>query len=739
MAIKIITTYTQTQDYHIGHIRIDLSRKTAVLIRQSMKRADKDHYESRLLQENLKPIAMKLRGETDDRNILVLDEGAGVSGTKGYDQREQLSALYLAIANDIVGSLLVARPDRLFRDKHFLNVGMFTELAERKKLILIVPGKRIYDFTKYPDLQAFQKDMQDAYGYIATHIKYMNDARNQKMQRGKWGGSSLPAPYVIERSAWKDDQIPVIYKPWLEPAIDLFTHFKAYDFSIARLCRYIESIPYLFPAPQLEDTKRYLFRTNMRFVSGGYTFSHAKSVKRYLTNLTLGGYVKVGQDEEGNELLLPNAFDAAIPFDLLDECYAALTGHHIDGAAFEGQRDSRRYMRCSPQGSGLLFPSSIITSAQGHVSTSVKDGKGCYFCLQGSEQEGYIRKTRIGVMSTKILWVLPGHELDNIIVYRLFELAEQDKDMADRVKSIFDSMKGQQEDEAKLLKQQIEKTRRQIERYDFLLTDTSVPLDKETAKIYAANLADLRPKLARLLKKQQAKPNIDPEETIANFYFVLSHLTTEFYKQSSDVQRQMMSKLVKRVIVNNLSPHLFYLYIIWQDGVATRPDVALLWRGMPLPVTEGWSEEDNAIVCANWPQGQQLEVMKLLPMRTWTSIKLQANTMGVHRVRAFTGGSQKVNPYHATMTYKDLETAMQFAQADSLQDEIALLFYGSLDAATQYNEEEGNAYICEIVNELAATTRRGKLSAYWPWSVEVVGFSSFTKDDGELSGTWLYS
>src|SRR5205807_3367046 len=140
----------------LGHVSIDLTRKTAVLIRQSMKKADKDHYESRLLQENLVPIAMKLRGELDESNILVYDEGAGISGTKGYDERPKLSALYLAIANDLVGSLLVARPDRLFRDKHFTNVSMFTDLAERKKLILIVPGKRIYNFTKYDDLKAFQ-------------------------------------------------------------------------------------------------------------------------------------------------------------------------------------------------------------------------------------------------------------------------------------------------------------------------------------------------------------------------------------------------------------------------------------------------------------------------------------------------------------------------------------------------------------------------------------------------------
>ena len=95
--------------------------------------------------------------------VVVYDEGAGVSGTNGYDLRPKLSNLYLDIANGVIGSLVVARVDRLLRDKHFRNVSMFTELAEAKKLLLIVPGRAAYDFTKTKDLQAFQKEMQDAY------------------------------------------------------------------------------------------------------------------------------------------------------------------------------------------------------------------------------------------------------------------------------------------------------------------------------------------------------------------------------------------------------------------------------------------------------------------------------------------------------------------------------------------------------------------------------------------------
>src|SRR5260221_7876098 len=94
MSIKIITAPARMQGYDVGHISVDLGRKTGVLMRQSRKGADKDHYESRLRQESLVPVAIALRGETDASNILVYDEGAGVSGTKGYDQRPKLSRLY---------------------------------------------------------------------------------------------------------------------------------------------------------------------------------------------------------------------------------------------------------------------------------------------------------------------------------------------------------------------------------------------------------------------------------------------------------------------------------------------------------------------------------------------------------------------------------------------------------------------------------------------------------------------
>ncbi|HEV2461876.1 MAG TPA: recombinase family protein, partial [Ktedonobacterales bacterium] len=170
--MRIIQSPT-APEYDLRGIHFDLARKTGVLIRQSKKGADLDSRESRLRQESLVPVAMSLRGDADASNVILYDEGSGVSGTKSYDKRPQLSRLYLDIANGVVGSIVVARVDRLFRDKHFRDVSMFTEIAEKQRVILIVPGRSVYDFTNTRDLQAFQREMQEAYSYIATQIAYM--------------------------------------------------------------------------------------------------------------------------------------------------------------------------------------------------------------------------------------------------------------------------------------------------------------------------------------------------------------------------------------------------------------------------------------------------------------------------------------------------------------------------------------------------------------------------------------
>jgi DNA invertase Pin-like site-specific DNA recombinase/predicted nucleic acid-binding OB-fold protein len=709
VSIKILHVAQETE-YDLTGVSVDLSRKTGVLIRQSRKKSDKNHYESRLRQETMLTVAVAIRGDEDDTNILLYDEGAGISGTKGYDERPKLSKLYIDIANDIIGSLVVARADRLFRDKHFRNVSMFTELAEKKKLKLIVPGRTVYDFTKTKDLQAFQKEMQDAYNYLATQILYLIETRQQKVQRGLYGGGHLPAPYVIDRNAWKDEQRPLIYRPWQEMSVELLQQFHDSDFSLAYIARYIESRPCLFPYPSAEDLQKYNFPTIMTRVQKGYTFTSLDAIKHYLSNLTLGGYAKIGKDELGNEILLAGAFEAAVSMDLLAPCYGAITGHYPDGTPFEKWKDSRRSRKHTKQWESDAILHSFLRSDDGAVSFSIdtqedKQTKSRYTCNEGTALEGCTATHRVGILQTKTVWSVSCKELDAIVLNRLCDLVQYDSEMADRIRVIWASRKTDLVDEAQVLKTQIEKAEAHIKQLDNLLTRPARPLSKQTEARYITQLGEAESALDALLEKQKAQSGReDPERVVPNFYYVLSHLPVEYKKLDSEHQKKMIRKVVKAIKLNLVSAHLFLLNIEWEDGVAARPDVALIWRGTMPNTNEAWSEEEDSALMALYPEASQLELMKAFPRFSWYRICDRGMEHGIRRILPRQGRAQ-VNQYHRTMTYQDLYAVARLVQ-----------------------EPDEKERMQEIANELAKETLRGELSAHWWLPLDEISYISDSDD-----------
>src|SRR5690349_23491743 len=93
----------------------------------------------------------------------------------------------------------------------------------------------------------------------------------------------------------------------------------------------------------------------MTLVRGGYTFNAASSIRNYFSNLTLGGYAKIGKDGEGNTLLLANAFEPAVPMDLLAPSYASITGHYPDGTPCEWRKVRIRMRNATETGSPALL------------------------------------------------------------------------------------------------------------------------------------------------------------------------------------------------------------------------------------------------------------------------------------------------------------------------------------------------------------------------------------------------
>jgi hypothetical protein len=67
---------------------------------------------------------------------------------------------------------------------------------------------------------------------------------------------------------------------------------------------------------------------------------------------------------------------------------------------------------------------------------------------------------------------------------------------------------------------------------------------------------------------------------VSEFAFpVLMSFISEFFnklKLSAEGQKKMMRIVAKEVTLDMLSPHMFRLSILWENGIAVRPDVALI-------------------------------------------------------------------------------------------------------------------------------------------------------------------
>src|SRR5260370_5689146 len=115
----------------------------------------------------------------------------------------------------------------------------------------------------------------------------------------------------------------------------------------------------------------------------------------------------------------------------------------------------------------------------------------------------------------------------------------------------------------------------------------------------------------------------------------------------------MIRKVIKSIRLNLVSPHLFLLHIEWEDGVAARPDVALIWRGTMPNTNDAWSEEEDEALMTLYPEASQLELMEAFPRFSWYRICDRGMEHGIRRILPRQGRAP-VNQYHRTMTYQDL-------------------------------------------------------------------------------------
>ena len=606
---------------------IDRKRATAVLVRQSRTGADTAQAESRETQLGLQDYGRQLYGD-EKPDVRLYDEGAGVSGQKRIDQREKLDELYKDMHKGIVGAVVLSREDRLFRNKHMDQVGTFTKLAEEKHIKVIVPPissasteerTRVYDFTNYRDLIAFQDKMREAYGYIEGHVKYMHLCKQNKADKGGYDGRFLPPGLAVKGK--KQDQEIVIYEPWAKEMRKLALRAQALGWDMGKLNREVAAKAFLFPEIPDEDKEVYVIKTKLRYIPGvGYRPYDYQTIRNLLTNEMLIGWWQPSEDKP--DVIIDN-HPAVLDYDLFAEGYAELKGYTLEGVTVQNWRGVTRIHKSRDIPPDLLFHGRLLLTPPSpdrtaFISATERKSKPLY--------RGFSRQPN-GMMKDELL-NLPGAPFDSLVIERLKALEKADIQMKDKVKETLEAVYNQQSADFVSVHEQLKGIEAQL--VDNAKKRMRTSADDPLYAMLEVEKSDLVQRQSQLEAKKDKLGIVDSPEEIARLHSLLGNFEA-VWPTFDLVQRQRtFSLLINRIEIEVVSPHWLRLTIDWQDAVCPRLDIAYIWKAMPSGHRD-FSDKEKEIIRQYYSSSSRLDILKRLPDRTWYSLRGQAMDMELNR------------------------------------------------------------------------------------------------------------
>ncbi|HEU5375296.1 MAG TPA: recombinase family protein, partial [Ktedonobacteraceae bacterium] len=618
---------------------IDLTRDTALYIRQSERKADKKNGESRKMQLSLKEFAMKLRGQTTMAHIRVYDEGAGKSAGLLIAERPKLNALWQDLRSGEIGQVIVAREDRLFRDEHGDQSGAFSRLARELDIWLFVPSFQpsgeldefgaivYYDFKNDDHLKAYKQKMAAAAEYRTGHVKYMNAAKRSKSDRGAYDGRGLPPGLVVDRRVPKELRKPEIYAPWQQVMEWVFKKGEELSYNANALLREIYVLPFLFPEPTEEEKRRYIFNNRMTACPGGYKPASSTVIKGWFTNVMLIGWWPLWGKDESNGIVpvLKDNHPAVIDRETFERAYQYHVGQTLEGEnlAVLNSRRSIQIRRDQPLPEALFHGKLTCPNTEG-VHTKSNNGCPIYVATRN-------KKTGHSYQA----FAIPAAEFDLLVTDRLRQLIEADITIATKVKKYLEEVLAQQakdsisiDDQLAEIKRKLSVARRRLGILNRELSGTEE--DDALVVSLTKSVNSLIRQQNQLCNKKNSDIKIHGTKEVEKIYNVLMYFDKNWPGMTLDAKQRMMDALITQIDVDVLTPHWFTVRIRWLDVVTPRLDKALVWRVQPAMTSRSFTEEEKKILQEIWPTAPSWSsVLKYIPRRTPSALLVCASRMGI--------------------------------------------------------------------------------------------------------------
>ncbi len=644
--MRKLKAYVPKDDFELPK-QIDKKRYTAVLIRQSDHKAEADHVFSREGQLKLVPYAMRLRGDETAEWVRIYDEGAGVSGQKRIDQREELNRLYADIKAGIIGSLVIMHEDRLFRDEFHTNDTTFLKLlADYDVLVFVRTDNRRYDCTKKSDRKHLLDKMIASRDYLDDHVLgRMNGSQEAKALQGLFVGTNLGMGFVTKGK--KKEQTILIYEPWAERIKWMFNRFKELD-DVYKLGHEIEGMAYLFPDPSADDFLTYTFKIHMTKVPGGFKPSCIETIKYMLSNLSYGGAVIYK-----GAIITWDSTRAIVDKELALWAYHKITGRDIEGNLLDGVE--RRSLR--------------EDSAQAVLKYILRDPAGPLYVKVPDHPE-YVRETLMkgrdpqGKLLRDVTFAIRAHLIDDIFLERIKALAIADQHIAQTIEASIMKLEEEHVEEAVSIDDQLVNVRLEIKKTLAFLHDKILTLTPKEKGDYNKSLAGLRDQEQQLLEAQERATQTDLKKDFQELEDLLADIPGRLSGSTMERKQKLARLITESVTIEEVSVHWLRFTVLWRGPLANRPDICLIWRQRGKR-SEDWTTEEDEYIRANYAEGDKWTMLEALPSRTWNMIFQRALALGVNRL------VNTLNPISQNVTIEDLNVIPDREMAMELVAEAA--------------------------------------------------------------------
>jgi len=643
---------------------IDITRYSAVYVRQSDKDAHTEHVESREMQIALVEWVKTLRG---DEKVYLYDEGAGISGQKALHLRKELLRLYDDVKRGVIGSIFVTRADRVARDKHQETVNALIKTFEKHRLILYVYDGQdadYYDFLEWEDQKAFREAMERAYDYIVYQVGYMNKASANKAKKGLYDGRGLPPGLVVEKETSVQLRKPVIFEKWAERTRWLHKRLRELSYDFSALRREVETMSYVYPVPSQEDYRKYVIKTNLRPVYRdgelvGYRFSTRQALWNTLLNPAFIGYWRVSEetgeeDEDGKSIkeasYIPDNHQPLLEKEEYEQALIQLTGYNLAGELVRKDIPKRRLNRRGENEIPALLRY-VLESPDGLVYP-VPDQHNMYCYRAHTNWEDMQAE---GKMLRDMVWSLRCRDLDLVIVNRLVALTEKDVNVADRVRKALIEIHGSQQGQADALRNMISNVETERKHLMSTLKNVGSVLDVESQKEIAAEIAKKAQRIQQLQREMDSLPQPANLGEIEQLFETIAGLPGKWEGRTLGQKQRILQLLINKAELAYMSSHWFRLTIHWHTAISPRPDIALIWRLNTKRRAGTWEQWEDDLLREVYPSiNKRSDILPLLPKRTYLAIVVRSNRLGYIRQNGHAKGDVS-----DTVAWEDIQLIQQ--------------------------------------------------------------------------------